>query len=276
MCVNGFCQLAAALSSSGSGRFLTSTDTARLADSVGKALEALNRPVLSVSTVLPTITTASSPWISTYTMRAESIRSNARAVGSSLDEAERTIALGGDPTRAVQEAIRQRAQLQSDLTMIAQAATAIQQEQLVLWPGCPAVFQAAQGILAETAATILGREISTDAWPQSRAGWPIEYAYIATDLRCGPSSEPVRLLSQVFGFCAPEMSTTRILADNALILDQVKRASCPAPIREVTSPVYRHNSPSEAEQARARSARVTGWRIVPWTASVDVYVRACK
>jgi hypothetical protein len=132
-------------------------------------------------------------------------------------------------------------------------------------------------MLADTAATILGREIGTDAWPaQSRKGWPWDYAFILTDMRCGPKGERVRYLSQVFGFCSPDMKSEDVIAQNAIFFMQVKKVSCPDPQIEINSYMAREATPAAAEAARARAAREPGRRIVPWQASDSTYVRSCR
>jgi hypothetical protein len=259
-----------------SGRqFMRPEDSKELVDRVGKSLEALNRPVLPASFTFAAPVTSLSPWVSTYQRTAATLQSNLQSLENSLASAERAGRRGEDPSDAIRNAHAMRAQVRNDLAMLAQSQAQIQQEQLVAYPACAEVFTAEHQLLAESAATILGREISADAWPVQRRGWPLTYAYVQADYTCGPRRERVRYLSQVFSYCGPEVSPPKVLSDNAGILRQVVNASCAAPAGEVTRYVVRESSPAAAERARASAAR-SGGRIVPWTASVESYGLACR
>jgi hypothetical protein len=141
---------------------------------------------------------------------------------------------------------------------------------------CPAVFTAEHAVLADSLTTILGIEINTDAWPASNKNWPFDYAYVLVDVSCGPEHKVVRLLSQTFAFCGPDMTEAQVLSDNDAFIRQVMNVSCPVPRRIISQYIVRESTPARAEQSRARASRDSTVRVVPWTAAASAYVRTCK
>jgi hypothetical protein len=277
-CVNGFCQAAAAIvQAAQASPYLRPSDTTALVDRVAKALGALNRPVLAPPGASAIVATPSSPWISSYRFSANAIQGHARDLQAALTTLQRISEQGGDARAAISDARAKRLQLQSDMSMMSSAASEIARNGFVPAPACSAVFEAENGVLADTVATIMGREISTDAWPSgTRRGWPLDYGYIHIDVSCGPQRESVRYLSQVFSFCSPEVSEAKVISDNALFFRQVQASTCSDPVERLSAYIVRERSPSSAEQTRARDSRERRGRVVPWHASVEYYGTACR
>jgi hypothetical protein len=275
-CVEGFCQLATAIARAAApGSYLTGDDLTRVARRTSAALAALSKPVLPG--IAYTSTTVISPWISGYQIKASQLNLRVENLKTSLDRLRSEGERGADTTTLAQSIVIERDGLRDYISYLQQYSA--EAKNMVTSPACSEVFLAENAVVAESLTTILGLEVSAAAWPSTRgAKWPLDYGFILADVACGdgPDKRTLRLLTQVFAFCGPEVSPAQIIQDNDLFFNQIVKTSCPAGSRLLSRHVVRENSPAAAEQTRARWAREPGFQKVPWRVSASYMGSACR